>query len=183
MEHPTDEELLERIRVGDPAAFPQLYERFSPRLYSYCLRLLRDSQSAEDVVQETLIKVHTEQRSLREARSLRGWIFTIARNEVFGILRKNKAVPFVDEDMAWENETPLELLLQSEEKNIVEYLLGELKSEYREVLVLREYENLSYEEIASATSSTLSAVKSRLFKARKALIKKLQPLYDERRLR
>lgn len=180
MQHPTDEQLLERIRSGDAAAFPELYRRYSPRLYSYCFRLLRNGQNAEDAVQETLIKVHSGQHSVNDARSLRAWIFTIARNEVFGMLRQKKTVPLGDDEIVWENETPLEALLQSEEKEIVDRLVGELRPAYREVLLLREFENLSYDEIAAITLSTTSGVKSRLFKARKALVKKLRPLFQER---
>lgn len=177
MLHIADEELLERISHGDSRAFAELYERYAPRLYSYILRLLRDRQGAEDVVQETLTKVHTGARSVHDARSFRGWIFTIARNEAYGILRKNKTAVLGDDDLVWENDTPLDLLLQAEDE-IVQRLLEELKPEYREVLLLREYENLSYEEIAIISSSTIGAVKSRLFKARKALLKKLEPIYE-----
>ncbi len=176
----TDDQLLERIQHGDANAFTQLYEQYKTRLYSYCVRLLRNSRNAEDVVQETFVKVYAGCNSVRSSQSLRGWIFTIARNEAFGILRKTK-IDFVQEDdQVWESETPLELLVRSEVKDIVQHFLGELKPEYREVLVLREYENLSYAELASIMSSTESAVKSRLFKARKALVKKLQPFFEER---
>jgi RNA polymerase sigma-70 factor (ECF subfamily) len=141
---------------------------------------LRDNRNAEDVVQETFVKVYIGCNSVRSFQSLRGWIFTIARNEAFGILRKTK-IEFVEDDgQVWESETPLELLVRSEVKDIVQHFLGELKPEYREVLILREYEDLSYAELAIITSSTESAVKSRLFKARKALVKKLQPFFEER---
>ncbi len=176
----TDEQLLERIQHGEAKAFTQLYEQYKTRLYSYCLRLLRNSRAAEDAVQETFVKVHAGCNSVRSFQSLRAWIFTIARNEAFGILRRAK-IDLVEEDgQVWETETPLELLIRSEVKDIVQHFLGELKPEYREVLILREYENLSYAELASITSSTESAVKSRLFKARKALVKKLQPFFEER---
>jgi RNA polymerase sigma-70 factor, ECF subfamily len=178
--HFADEELLERIGRGDSRAFAELYERYALRLYSYCLRLLRDSQSAEDVVQETLTKVYTGVHSVHDARSFRGWIFTIARNEAYGILRKNRTAPLGDDDLVWDRDTPLESLLQAEENEIVQHLLEELKPEYREVLLLREYENLSYEEIAAISSSTIGAVKSRLYKARQALVKKLEPIYKVR---
>jgi len=178
--HFADEELLECISRGDSKAFAALYERYAPRLYLYCLRLLRDRQSAEDAVQETFTKVYTGVHTVRDARSFRGWIFTIARNEAYGILRKNRTAVFTDDDLVWENDTPLDSLLQTEEHEIVQHLLEELKPEYREVLVLREYENLSYDEIAAITLSTIGAVKSRLFKARKALLKKLEPIYEVR---
>jgi len=177
----TDDELLERIQHGDANAFTQLYEQYKTRLYSYCLRLLRNRQNAEDAVQETFVKVYAGCNSVHSSQSLRGWIFTIARNEAFGILRKTK-IDFVEEDgQVWESETPLELVLRSEVKDIVQHFLGELKPEYREVLILREYENLPYGEIASITSSTESGVKSRLFKARNALTKKLEPYFRERK--
>jgi len=153
---------------------------YAPRLFVYCLRLLRDRQSAEDAVQETLTKVHTEAHSVHDRNSFRSWIFTIARNEAYGLLRKKKPVILADDDQVWDNETPLELLLRAEESEIVQHFLEELRPEYREILVLREYEEFSYDEIAVITSSTIAAVKSRLFKARKALTIKLKPLYDMR---
>ena len=153
---------------------------YAPRLFVYCLRLLRDRQSAEDAVQETLTKIHTEAHSVHDRSSFRSWIFTIARNEAYGLLRKKKPVILGDDDQVWDNETPLELLLRAEESEIVQHLLEELRPEYREILVLREYEEFSYDEIAVITSSTIAAVKSRLFKARKALTAKLKPLYDMR---
>ena len=180
MSHLGDEELLDLINRNDPKAFEELYEMYAPRLFVYCLRLLRDRQSAEDAVQETLTKVHTEAHSIHDRSSFRSWIFTIARNEAYGLLRKKKPVILVDDDQVWDNETPLELLLRAEESEIVQHLLEELRPEYREILVLREYEEFSYDEIAVITSSTIAAVKSRLFKARKALTIKLKPLYDMR---
>jgi RNA polymerase sigma-70 factor, ECF subfamily len=179
--HPGDEDLLDRLIHGDPKAFPELYDKYSSRLFSYCLKLLRDRQSAEDAVQDTLTKVYSELHAGYETHSFRAWIFTIARNEAFGVLRKKRTVALDDnDDIVWEGETPLESLLQAEESEIVQHLLGELKPEYREVIMLREYENFSYEEIAAISSSTIAAVKSRLFKARKAMIRKLKPLYETR---
>ena len=80
---------------------------YAPRLFVYCLRLLRDRQSAEDAVQETLTKVHTEAHSVHDRNSFRSWIFTIARNEAYGLLRKKKPVILADDDQVWDNETPL----------------------------------------------------------------------------
>ena len=180
MPHLGDEELLERINRNDSRAFEGLYETYAPRLFVYCLRLLRDRQSAEDVVQETLMKVHTKAHAVLHGTSFRSWIFTIARNEAYGLLRKKKTIVLEDDDQVWNNDTPLELLLRAEESEIVQHLLEELKPEYREILVLREYEDFSYGEIAVITSSTIAAVKSRLFKARKAMTIKLKPLYETR---
>jgi RNA polymerase sigma-70 factor (ECF subfamily) len=181
LSHLADEELLARINRNDAAAFEELYEKYSSRIYEYCVRLLHNHEHAEDVVQETLAKVFTQARSVQDPHSFQGWIFTVARNEAFGILRRMRTEEIRNDDQLWESETPLDSLLQAEESEIVQHLLGDLKAEYREVLLLREYEGFSYEEIASISSSTVGSVRSRLFKARKALTKKLQQVYQVRR--
>ena len=76
-------------------------------------------------------------------------------------------------------ETPFSKMEKSEQVRFVTEFLQSLKPEYREVIVLREYQNLSYEEIAAVTRSTISAVKSRLFKARRKLARVMEPLWDE----
>jgi RNA polymerase sigma-70 factor (ECF subfamily) len=83
-------------------------------------------------------------------------------------------------ETVWDEDNPLEELEEQETKNIIQHYLGLLRPHYRELLVLREYEQLSYAEIAAITGATESAVKSGLFKARKALAKKLEPFFRER---
>jgi len=175
-----DETLYDRLKHGDAGAFTDLYEQFGPRIFSYASRLLKDSAAAEDVVQETMAKVHSSLPELADKGSFRGWIFTVARNEVFGQLRRRRPVPLEDEDDVWDECTPLDSLVSAEETEMVRRLLGELKPEYREVLILREFEGCSYVEIAGITSSTVSAVKSRIFKARKGLLKRIQTHYSEK---
>jgi RNA polymerase sigma-70 factor (ECF subfamily) len=82
----------------------------------------------------------------------------------------------------WEGDSPEDELLAKERKELIEIVLQRLHAPYREVIILREYERLSYEEIAGITGTTISSVKSRLFKARKALIEKLKPYFNERSL-
>jgi RNA polymerase sigma-70 factor (ECF subfamily) len=84
----------------------------------------------------------------------------------------------VEAETVWIEETPLTFAQENETKAIVRTCIDALKVEYREVLLLREYEGQSYEEIAAITGNTESSVKSRLFKARKALAEKLKPYFD-----
>ncbi len=174
MNSTTDSALFEQIRSGNSQAFTQLYERYRVRLRRYCARLLNDEQSAEDVVQNVFIKLHSERETIRSGQSIQSWIFTVARNEAFGELRKGKLDP-IDEEIVWEGTLPDEELQNRERKEIIDAALQHLHAPFREVIVLREYERLSYEEIASIMDTTISSVKSRLFKARKALIEKLKP--------
>lgn len=182
--HPfTDEELIDQIAGGNSAAFAQLYHRYKHTLFAFCIRLLKDRDDAMDAVQETFVKIHNRLSSLHDPASFRAWMFAIVRNEAYAILRRKNNLEGLDgeaEDV-WEEGTPLDLMIGKEKAEIVQQFLETLKPEYREVLLWREYEQLSYAEIAAVTGDTESSVKSRLFKARKALTKKFMPYVAERK--
>jgi RNA polymerase sigma-70 factor (ECF subfamily) len=177
-----DTALAEHIRIDEPLAFVQLYHRYKHRVYAYCYRLMRHPQNAEDATQETFLKIHRSFHQLEKPESLQTWIFSIARNEAFTILRRAKPVEDLEkaEQEVWDDESPLERMVERERASIVQQCIVCLKPAYREVLILREYEQLSYEEIAVVTGSSESAVKSALFKARKAMGKKLAVMMNER---
>jgi len=172
-----DAQLVESVRLGDTQAFAELYERYKRGVYEYCFRLLRDRDNAADATQNAFLKMFKGISELKSTAGFKVWMFTIARNEVFQHLRRSRSNGLPDEDDFWETESPQEAYLQQEQTELVQRALGELKPEYREVLLLLEYEQLSYAEIAAVTGATLSSVESRIFKARKALAKKLKPYF------
>jgi RNA polymerase sigma-70 factor, ECF subfamily len=116
------------------------------------------------------------------ADSLQAWIFTIARNEAYTILRRMRPTEDLDAatENVWDDENPLEKVVQKERKEIVQHCLANLRPVYRELLILREYEQFSYEEISKITGASESSIKSGLFKARKAMGKKLEAIVKER---
>jgi len=174
-----DSELIQRYLDGEQAAFTELYKKYHSRLTGYCYRLLLDVARTEDVVQNVFAKALESMDSLRHPESFYHWLFTVARNEVYGILRKNRSNTTVElKADVWETETPHDTAVRREMVQIVRDCLDRLKIEYREVLLLRQFEGLSYREIAELTGSSVSSVESRLFKARKALIKQLKPYMD-----
>ena len=177
----TDTELVQRIRVDAPRAFAYLYHQYKHRVYAYCYRLLRHPQNAEDATQETFLKIHRSFHQLEHAESLQTWIFSIARNEAFTILRRRKPVEELEkaENEVWEEDGPLGRIVERERAAMVQHCVALLKPAYREVLILREYEHLSYAEIARVVGSTEGAVKAALFKARKAIGKKLESMMQE----
>lgn len=167
-----DRSLIESFQKGDDFAFVSLYNRHKSAVYTYCVKMLLDKDLAKDVLQETFIRVFENRDRLLNAGSFRAWVFTIARNQCLNqIRRERRNVPLerADHVEAPTSELPVSALEKSEQVDLVNRFLSRLKEDYREVLVLREYQNLSYEEIAAITRSTLSAVKSRLFKARRRL--------------
>ncbi len=176
----SDGELIECLRKGDMQAFAELYERHKLPIYRYCVKMLGQQPPAEDAVQETFLKMYTHIEQLIEPNRLLPWLFSIAHNEVLMHIRRDRRNGLESAEDVWEEFTPYDFAVQAEMQEIVQRLLGQLKNEYREVLLLREYDRLSYAEIALITGDTESSVKSRLFKARKAMTTELKRYYHER---
>ena len=172
---------VERYLNGEERAFAELYAKYRPRLAAYCYRLLLDAARTEEAVQAVFARAVESIRSLRNPSSFRSWLFTMARNEIYGLLRTARAGPTVElsEDV-WDTETPHENAVRGEVVRMVREALDRLKVEYREVLILRQFEGLSYAEIAAITGNSISSVESRLFKARRALTRELEPYFDSR---
>jgi RNA polymerase sigma-70 factor (ECF subfamily) len=165
---------------GELFSFGSLYEAFRKPLYRYCLSFVRDTDLAEDATQEAFVRLHRDLGTLHSRDSVRCWLFTVARNEMLAAFRRRRfQVPMEDSDAADEG-TPATIFEREESADLVRRMMNELAEEYREVLVLREFEGFSYAEIAGITSSSLAAVKSRLFHARKALAGRLAPWFEER---
>jgi len=167
----TDAELAAAFRGGDDQAFAILYERYKRAIYVFGRRMLGEPDAARDLVQDVFLRLYEKRAQLRDPENFRSWLFTAARNRCLSQLRRTRAWTPLDA-------APDELLAvrpaageaeAEEEVRLLQQALGRLKVEYREVLVLREYQELSYRDIAAITDSTESAVKSRLFKARRAL--------------
>jgi RNA polymerase sigma-70 factor (ECF subfamily) len=174
----TDSELIAWLRKNDRQAFAELYERYKMPVYRYCLKMLGEPAPAEDAVQETFLKMYSRIEQLIDPNRLLPWLFSIAHNEVLMHLRRYRRNGLESADDIWEEVTPFDLAVKSETQEIVQRLLGQLREKYREVLILREYDRFSYSEIAAVTGDTESSVKSRLFKARKAMIAELKRYYQ-----
>ena len=162
------------LQHGNQRAFAEMYQQFSEGVFAYCVKILADRQLAQDVVQETFLKVQQHAHTLQNDESFRSWVFRVARNEALMQLRKRRVNGELKDDSVWDEETPYQQALATERTEIVNRMLENLKHEYREVLVLLVYEGMSYAEIAHVTGTTESSVKSRIFRARKAMIEKLK---------
>lgn len=174
MDSAAERALIEQLKHGDQRALGVLYQEFSGGVFAYCVKILADRQLAEDVVQETFLKVRQHADSIQKNESFKSWVFRIARNEALMQIRARRRNGQIDDDTVWEEETPHVKFVKSERSEIVNQLLDSLKHEYREVLVLLVYENMSYAEIAAITGATESSVKSRIFRARKAMVERLE---------
>jgi len=161
--------------AGDQRAFAQLVDAYKVPVYNICFRMLGNQADAEDAAQETFVRIYTRLSSYDPQQRLSSWILAVASHYCIDRLRRqhirwlslDELLPV--HEVADDEKQPERILLQNERSNEVQTLLQSLPAEYRMVIALRYWQDLSYEEIAKAVGSTESAVKSRLHRAREML--------------
>jgi RNA polymerase sigma-70 factor (ECF subfamily) len=172
----SDLELYEMIRGGGGDAergFKELYRRYAPRIHAYCYKILEDKEEAEDVFQETFVKFYVGIRQERMMTNVSGFIFRIARN--LSLNRIRDRAPFEPIEGIEIEVNADHSLEQNELLGLIAGAVELLDLEYREAFVLREYENMSYEEIADIVGCSVANAKSRVFRARQKIRKLLEP--------
>lgn len=172
-----------QLRRGDPGALGALLERYQNRLYRYLLRFVRRPAVAEDLFQQTWLKVAQGIRRYDPRRSFEAWLFAVARNLAIDHLRRyapeslDEPLPSGDavhEVIAGSGPSALELVLSRERAGLLATAISELPAVYREVLTLRFEEEMKLEEIAELLDAPLSTVKTRLRRSLEALRQKLE---------
>jgi len=172
-----DSELVTQLKKGDVRARVVLYDRYKSGIYGYCVHIIRDKEQAADATQEVFAKVFEGIGNLKDHEAFRSWLFAIARNTAFGYLKKvSENIELQDSD-AIENESPFDVVARLQTRDVLEALILSLSPTHREVIHLREYEDLSYEAIAQVIGIPLSSVKGRLLKARRALASEFRKKY------
>jgi RNA polymerase sigma-70 factor (ECF subfamily) len=174
---------LTRLRSGDVEAVAALMERYQHRLYRYLLRLVRQPATAEDLFQQTWLRVMERIRNYDPNRSFEGWLFALAHNLAIDLLRRGR-LESLDEPLpsgdtraeVIESGGPgaLEQLLSQERVGWLADSLAELPVVFREVLTLRFEEEMRLEEIAAVLSLPLGTVKTRLHRALRHLRQSLE---------
>jgi RNA polymerase sigma-70 factor (ECF subfamily) len=177
----SEHDLVARLQRGEQRAGEELYRRYRDSVERYCYQLMHDREIARDATNDTFEVVLGNIADLRDAVSFKAWMFRIARNNCFMVARRlSHQLTLEDTEEVWEERTPLTESLEGELRRLVHEAIARLKPIYREAIVLREFESLSYREIAEATQSSISSVKFRIHKARLALADSLGRYLDER---
>lgn len=182
--------IVRGLRAGIEEAYEELIDRFEQQLYGMTYRLLGNQTDAADVVQEVFLKVFRTINSFREQSSLRTWIYRIAVNEAHNHRRWfarhcRCEVPMEEEAnplayTADPGRSPYEQTLDSENRNLIERALERINPIFRTAVVLRDIQNLSYEEIAEILQVSLGTVKSRILRGREALRREITERPDQR---
>ena len=184
-------EWVEAARKGDQDAFAELVYTFQDPVYNLCYRMLGESGEAEDATQEAFLRTYTYLHRYDTRRSFKTWVMSIASNHCIDRLRKRRMqyVSLDDEPtaaaLALSSSDPLpeQRVLQNERSEVIQELLLKLDAGYRAAVILRYWYDYSYAEIAQTMNTTESAVKSRLFRARRTLAELIGEANDEDRLR
>jgi RNA polymerase sigma-70 factor, ECF subfamily len=178
---------------GEKRAFNELVDRYQSRLNNFVYRTTGDRERAEDLVQETFIRVYRHIHRFDQSKKFSTWIYTIASNLAKNELRNRSRNPLVlfqtikknwaasdERPLEWEDNTyrPDDLFRKRHLKQLVESVVDELPTHHREVFILREMEGKTYEEIAEITGCNLGTVKSRLNRARNNFAHLIAPLLD-----
>jgi RNA polymerase sigma-70 factor (ECF subfamily) len=179
----SEQDWVWRARAGDEAAFTQLVETYQTPIYNLCYRMLGEAGEAEDAAQETFLRAYAQLGSYDAGRSFKTWLFSIANHHCIDRLRKRRLTWLsIDDDnlpphpaLQEQEPGPEESLVRRQQAQVLQGVLARLPPEDRSVIVMRYWYDLSYEEIADATRTTVSAVKSRLHRARGVMGHMLEP--------
>lgn len=183
MDQQKEKYLVEQLSHGDEASFNEIYRRYCQNVYGFAYRMTVNSAIAEEMTQETFLVLIRRPDVFRPERgSLLTFLYAVVRNLVLNHLRRKHRSDVNFEDIEnfepaanGSNGNPLAQLLNQELASRIDRCIASLPPSQREAIILREYEGLSYEEISRVTESELSAVKTRIHRARRSLSAKLSP--------
>lgn len=183
-------EFIEKLKAGEADAFDEFVIKYSSNVYALLIRLTEDEEEAKDLTQETFLRALKSVKNFRGDADLKTWLYRIAVNEsrnrfrwwkrrnqssVLSLDTPNKGDEKpLSERVSDNSENPEEETLRRERERLLRQALSELSANFREVIVLRDIEGLSYEEVAAALETNVGTVKSRIARGREELRKKLK---------
>ncbi len=190
---PTDKELVRRVQAGDKGAFDLLFSRYQHKIVNLVGRYLRDSEDVQDVVQEAFIKAFRALPRFRGESAFYTWLYRIAINTAKNhLVARSRRPPGVDvevedaehfdgADALRDVENPEAELSRDELSAEIDAAIAALPDDLRSAVTLREFDGLTYEQIADIMECPVGTVRSRIFRAREAIDKRIAPLLDRRR--
>ncbi len=186
----TDQELVERVKRGDKTAFDLLVLKYQQRIVNLVSRFVRNQSDAQDVTQEAFIKAYRALPNFRGESAFYTWMYRIAVNTAKNHLAVQSRRPVAAEQDITEIEqiegntalkdyaTPEHMLLRDEIQETVIKAIESLPADLKMAITLREFEGLSYEDIATAMDCPIGTVRSRIFRARETINNQLEPLLN-----
>ncbi|MCX4025500.1 RNA polymerase sigma factor RpoE [Endozoicomonas sp. SM1973] len=187
----SDQQLVERVQQGDKRAFDMLVMKYQHKILGLVSRYIHDHQEVQDVAQEAFIKAYRALDKFRGDSAFYTWLYRIAINTAKNhLVSKGRRPPDTDVDTEdaeyFEGQNPLKdiespenRLFRDEVEKVVYKAIAGLPDDLRTAVTLREFDGLSYEEIAEVMQCPVGTVRSRIFRAREAIDKQIRPLVNQ----
>ena len=184
----TDKQLVARVQKGDKGAFDLLVIKYQYKVHAIIFRYVKDIDEVNDVMQEAFIKAYRALEDFRGESAFYTWLYRIAVNTAKNyLIARNRRPPAFDinvddSDYSEENkqlhnvDSPENILYRDELQSVINAAIKNLPEDLRTALILREFEDLSYEEIADIMDCPVGTVRSRIFRARESLEEKIKEL-------
>jgi len=192
MSKKNDDQLVAELKRGDQAAFRELVNRHQAKVYQLALKLTRNETDAEDILQETFLRVYNRIETFRGEAAFSSWLYRIAANASFAKLGERKKHDHADLDDVYPeyeaaptqpvndwSRQPDSVLMSKETLGLLDKAISELPEDFRVVVLLRDVQGLSNAQVADILDLTVAAVKSRLHRARLFLRKQLSDYFVE----
>jgi RNA polymerase sigma-70 factor, ECF subfamily len=188
----TDQELVRRVQNGDRRAFDLLFSRYQHKIAGLVSRYVRTNEEIEDIVQESFIKAYRALPRFRGESAFYTWLYRIAINTSKNYLvAKSRRPPDVNIDAEesefadgseslHESENPENALTRDQLASVIDQAIRDLPDDLRSAVTLREFDGLSYEQIAEIMDCPVGTVRSRIFRAREAIDERIRPLVNRR---
>ena len=192
MNKDTDKELVRRVQEGDRTAFDLLFARYQQKIINLISRYVRDPEEVRDVSQEAFIKAFRALPRFRGDSAFYTWLYRIAINTAKNhLVSRSRRPPGTDVDVAdaelmdpsgvlQEIESPEAAMARDQLRAEIDKAIAELPEDLRSAVTLREFDGLSYEQIADVMECPVGTVRSRIFRAREAIDKRIEPLVPRR---
>ncbi|MDE2399670.1 MAG: RNA polymerase sigma factor [Patescibacteria group bacterium] len=168
-----DKNILIRAKTGDLEAFEYILSFYEKAIYNYCLRMIKNSQNAKDITQETFIKVYTHRKEIDPEKNIKTWIFTIATNTTYDFIRSKKRKRETSLDEKTErNETIPNLEAYYPREGLVsdvERALEQINPKYGEALILFYQQGFEYKEIAEILNIPINTIKTHISRGKDQL--------------
>jgi len=182
----SDEELMQQFQTGNETSFVTLYERYKLAIYRFLYRKLGHQARAEDLTQEVFVALVEHRKEWRQESSFKTYLYRIAHNRAISEMRRSEHKVMIEADNEANTEkvarvatTGISPATSAEQQQLqikVQQALTMLEKDYREPIILREYEDLSYEEISVILEIPVGTVKSRIFRGKVELKRLLEPM-------
>ena len=188
----TDQELVRRVQKGDKRAFDLLVRRYQHKIHGLVSRFIRSPDEIDDVVQESFIKAYRALPRFRGDSAFYTWVYRIAINTAKNhLVARSRRPPDVDvevsdaefiesADQLRDSESPESALARDQLERTIDDAIRALPEDLRSAVTLREFDGLSYEQIAAIMECPVGTVRSRIFRAREAIDKRIKPLLSRR---